>query len=60
MKFTKKQLQALKREVKAKTGMKMKDIDIYAVCDEYIVYSFYATNYDRVVGKKTYEKIERK
>lgn len=37
----------------------MKDIEIEAFGDDFIEFSFYKTNYDRVTNKKSYERIQR-
>lgn len=59
MYITKKEENELKREVKKATGFNMKDIEIEAFGDNFIEFSFYKTNYDRVTNKKSYKRIQR-
>lgn len=58
--FTKKEEQELKREVKFLTGLNMKDIELVSVGETFISYSYYETNYDRVISNKSYGRIDRK
>lgn len=57
--FNAKQLTELKREVKAQTNLNLKDITIETVSTDYITYSHFESNYDRVVKNKTESRIER-
>lgn len=59
MTITKKELNELKREVKNATGNAMKDIEIEAFGKDFIEYSYYKTNYDKVANRKSYDRIER-
>lgn len=58
-KITKKEINNLKKEVVKATGKRIKDITIEAFSNDFIIYGFYATNYDRVRNIKTTEKIVR-
>lgn len=57
--MTKKEINALKAEVKKATGRNMTDIEIVSVSDTTIEYGYYASKYDRVTGRLTREEIER-
>lgn len=57
--MTKKEMNVLKKEVKKATGRNMNTFEIEAYGDDYIIYSFYNSNYDRAIGNKTKEKIVR-
>ena len=59
MTLTKYEETELKKEVKMVTGLKLKDIHIYAFGERTIKYWFYANNYDKVRNVKTYDMIER-
>ena len=57
--MAKKEINELKRQVNKATGRKMKDIEIEAIEKDFITYSYYKTNYDKVTCKKSYETITR-
>ena len=57
--ITKKEIAALKREVKKATGRAMNSIDIESFSDNFIRFSFYETNYARVINQKTFAQIAR-
>lgn len=59
MYITKKEENELKREVKRATGFSIKNVEIEAFGDNFIEFSFYKTNYDRVTNKKSYKRIQR-
>lgn len=60
MKLTKKEIEGLKREVKTATGENIKDIEsIEAYGNDFIVYGYYRTNYDKAIGNLTKERIAR-
>ena len=58
-KITKKEIAALKREVKKATGRAMNSIDIESFSDSFIRFSFYETNYARVTNQKSFAQIAR-
>ena len=60
MYITKKEERELKREVKNATGINMKDIEIEAFGNDFVEYSFYKTNYDKVTNNKSCGRIKRK
>ena len=57
--ITKKEIAALKREVKKATGSAMNIIDIESFSDSFIRFSFYETNYARVTNQKSFAQIAR-
>ena len=57
--ITKKEIVALKREVKKATGRAMNSIDIESFSDSFIRFSFYETNYARVTNQKSFAQIAR-
>lgn len=57
--ITKKEIAALKREVKKSTGRAMNSIDIESFSDSFIRFSFYETNYARVTNQKSFAQIAR-
>lgn len=57
--MAKKEINELKKGVKRVTGRNMKDIEIEAVGNDFITYSFYETNYAKATSKKSYETISR-
>lgn len=60
MMLTKKEINNLKREVKKVTNMNLKDIEeIQSYGNDFIVYGYYETNYDRVTNNMTYREIKR-
>lgn len=58
-KITKKELTALKKEVKKATGRAMNSIDIESYGSNFIRFSFYETNYARVTNQKSFAQIAR-
>lgn len=57
MKVTNKKINELKQEVKKATGKN--DVAIESYSDNFIAFSFFKTNYDKVLGNKTCETIKR-
>lgn len=57
--ITKKEHAALKREVKKSTGRAMNSFDIESFGNNFIRFSFYESNYARVINQKTFAKIAR-
>lgn len=57
--ITKKEISALKREVKKSTGRAMNNIEIESFGDNFIRFSFYETNYARVTNQKSFAQIAR-
>lgn len=57
MKVTNKEINGLKTEVKKLTGKN--DVAIESYSDNFITFSFFKTNYDKVLGNKTCETIKR-
>lgn len=60
MKITKKEVNALKREVANATGRNIKDIEtIESFAKDFISFGYYESNYDRVTNNLTVDIIKR-